>query len=214
MQTNTQPTPKRQCPSFLIPFLCAIAVIMVLTVLMTVLLASKEQQIREIKRKNAALLAENSTLEQQNTELSSWEGRKYDLSAFITYTEEEVTAILGEPESVENYADDPDPVYRSHSLLYQDIEIHTDYDEPRYVRGITINDEAGNYIIYGLYIGMPKSELQNNLNPHLSLNLDYEHDVEPFADNFVSYQIDDYYQFINVELADDKIVKIEYFIPV
>ena len=69
MQPDTQlapaDSPGSRRPPFLIPFLCFAAAIMVLIVLMTVLLADKEQQINEVKRKNAALLAENSTLEQQ-----------------------------------------------------------------------------------------------------------------------------------------------------
>lgn len=138
--------------------------------------------------------------------------KKMDITSLINGTEKDVMALLGQPLSMQENATDADKTYHYRQLDYDNLSVFTYSEYPHYVRYINIHDSS--YILYGLYIGMPKDDLIRNIDPKLSLSLDYEYDNDPFTDDFVSYQIEDYDHYINVRFQDNIVSEIEYLIPV
>lgn len=142
--------------------------------------------------------------------------KKMDITSLINGTEKDVMALLGQPVSIKEIPMTQDVIddeteYRR-QLDYNGLYVWTNLNYPHYVWYINIHDSS--YILYGLYIGMPKDDLIRNIDPKLSLSLDYEYDDDPFADDFVSYQIEDYDHYINVRFQDNIVSEIEYLIPV
>lgn len=138
-----------------------------------------------------------------------------ELTDLIYAEKQNIIDRFGEPNEVILHESEMDPMYNYNELIYDDLIFWTDAGgEHEAVNYIKITTTDNKYSFYGIYLGMPKDELINDLDGRLTLYTDMEFTEDPFDDGDVTYRILNYDAFAMIKLENDVVTQIEYLFPI